>query len=195
MAKQKPRPRKHDQGRLTADLVSSRAVERELNISERTLHRYLKDGLPVVRRGRGRALSFFRMEDVRKWVAARRGAGEEDPGLLDPEQTSPALEKWRLERFREAKRRNDIAEGKLFPIDTIREALQKVFGDLRREFEDVGRAHGPLIADEIAGAIDRAEQATTRKFPESTATAPDPAPIQPIPPAPEVEKPGEIKTP
>ena len=94
-------------------LVSTTGIVEKLKISERTLYQMIRQGLPVAVRGKGRGLSWFRLVDVEQWIEAHRAAESDEGDFLDETKSSPGLEKWRGERYREAKRRNDIEEGRL----------------------------------------------------------------------------------
>jgi len=178
-----PKRRKKRSARAVGHLVPARRILEMLAISERTLQRMVGEGLPVAQAGRGGRASHYDPVAVQAWWKARQE--EEDEGNLeDPAVTSPWLEKWREERHRDAKRRNDIAEGRLLQIETARGELQVIFGRLRIELEAVGRVHGPTVADAIRDAIERAEKSAEEKFPAPKPEDPPP------PPAPEAKKEG-----
>jgi phage terminase Nu1 subunit (DNA packaging protein) len=185
----RPRPKK---SAAVIGLVSTRGIAEHLKMSERQLHILIGRGLPVAVRGKGRASSYFRLADVERWLTEHGAQGGESD-FLDPNQTSPWLEKYREERYRREKRQNDIAEGRLFEIKAVRNALQEIFGRLRAELEAVGRAYGPAVADQIREAIERAEQGGHAKFPEpeiapgEAATA-APAAVEAAPAIPPVEE-------
>jgi phage terminase Nu1 subunit (DNA packaging protein) len=161
-------------------LLSTRALLEKLGFSERTLYKYCQQGLPIAKRGKGRALSFFRLSDVEEWIAEHvEGAVEKD--FRDSDETSPFLEKYREERYRREKRLNDIAEGRLLEMDQAREELQVIFGKLRARLEAVGRAHGPAVADALKDAIDGAAQDAEEKFPAPPSIEPAAAPASPEP--------------
>lgn len=166
-------------------LASAAELQDLYGKSERTWQRYVAQGLPVARPGKGGRPSLYSRPAVERWLQ-EHAAEPEDDALLDDGQTSEALEKWRNERYREAKRKNDVAEGRLLPIEKAREELQVIFGSLRAELEAVGRAHGPGVTDAIREAVERAERATELRFPAPLPDAPAAAaaPELPAPPAP-----------
>ena len=79
----------------------------------------------------------------------------EDADMAGP--VSPALEQYRQEKAREAKRKNDVAEGLLVDSAEIGSQLGEIGRVFREESSAIERIHGAAVGDLIRGAVDRAE--------------------------------------
>jgi hypothetical protein len=102
-----------------------------------------------------------------QWLLERE-RGERDP-LLAAGGASQALEDYRREKAREAKRRNDVEEGRLVAVEEVRELNRGIMLALRAEFESLVKANPGMtaIGEEIRQAIARAEVSCQRRWAES----------------------------
>lgn len=149
------RPRK----RSTPGLMTRKALQAALGVPRSTWEHHVEAGLPIAKRGSGNTPHLYDPEAVRSWLAARE---EPDPDLRGP--SSPALEEYRKEKAREAKRRNDVEEGKLVDIETVRRDLATIFGAYRARLEAVERTHGPQVGDSLRAALAETEAVCKAKW-------------------------------
>jgi hypothetical protein len=82
----------------------------------------------------------------------------DDPLLVGSSTTSQALEEYRRERVREARRKNDIEEGKLLPAIQVQKTLAVIAKSFRSESEALERAHGVVVGNDIRAMVDRVEK-------------------------------------
>jgi len=93
----------------------------------------------------------------------RLAAAAEDPLLAG--ESSDALEAYRKEKTREARRKNAEAERVLLDAAEVARRFQAWAGMLRARFEALERAHGPQVGQALRSAIDRVESEYQAAFP------------------------------
>lgn len=126
-------------------------------ISERHISRVQKsEQFPTVDATTGK----WNVQEVVQWCLNRHTAPEDaDPMMCGNGQGSPALEEYRREKAREAKRRNDAEEAMLIDAATVTVELRAIGATFKAEAEALARVHGPEIGAEIAEMVDRVQQA------------------------------------
>ncbi len=152
-------------------LRTAKQLEKELDVSESTLARMIRDGLSPAVPSSGSAPALFDPVAVARYV--RKAAAER------PKAEAVWTETLQKERAREAKRRNDLAEGRLIAVDDVLSMVDTVFAALRTEFEAIERAHGTAVGDWIRQALARADASVRSRIPSPPAAAPA-APLAPV---------------
>jgi hypothetical protein len=109
-----------------------------------------------------RLVAWFVERGIEK--ARKEAFVETDPLLVGG--MSPNLERYRAEKAREAKRRNDVEEQLLVPIERVQEELAGIGQALRVQLELLERAHGAAVGKALREAIDAAEASWRSRFGE-----------------------------
>ena len=136
-------------------LIAGADIKRLLGIADRTLARWFEQGLRVVKRdGKSGRNPRVRILDLLKWVYDKDYL---DPDLASSGGTSANLEKYRAEKARQAKRENDIAEGRIVETNQMHELVDQVGRALSTEIDAIGRTNGPEVERALREAIDRAK--------------------------------------
>lgn len=142
-------------------LVQVEILARGLGVTRRTVDNWRKDGLPIYRVSVGNKATLYNVWDVVKWRIEKKApaldGGEDDPFLKGA--PSPALEQYRREKAREAKRNNEIAEGRLCVAADIALQLTEIGRVFKIRAEAIERAHGQIVGDAIREMIDAAQEA------------------------------------
>lgn len=150
-----------------AGLVPAKELLQRLGIAERTLHSWIAQGMPVKVHGRGGRPSFYDALDVMAWRMERQEDDTEgQAGLFPGIGDSVALEEFRRERVRQARRENDVAEGRLVARDEVLGIVVDAFTVLRCELETLERLCGREVGDQVRGMIDRAQESWRRRMEE-----------------------------
>jgi hypothetical protein len=142
--------------------TSRKILRLVLGVSERTFTTLLKEGMPRAEWNQ------FNLPQCVAWNLARELAKERRRILGEKgtpkEAKSKLRDDLRRERIREAKRRNDLAEGRLVNVEELKAWTMEIAQNLRSEFEAVARAHGPEVERDIFEAVDRFDSARAEKF-------------------------------
>jgi hypothetical protein len=152
-------------GYRQAGLYTQHEIMRGLGVTQRTITNWCRDGLPRARESKGRIPALFDVFAVCQWriehVEAKVRAKIEDDPLLGGE-TSPALEKYRREKWRQAKRENDVAEGLLIPVAYVLEHGGAIAGAFRQRADMAQRTYGREVGQFLAESINEAAAALER---------------------------------
>ncbi len=157
-------------GRTDADsiLVTAQQISRRFGVSMRTVRNWIRQGLPVAMPGSGNQPAWYDVfVFVRWWIAreeAKRVAADES--LMEGEKSRYVVD-FQRERAREAKRKNDIEEGKLVEAIEVAVQLEQIGRIFREGVETISRVHGDEIGEEVRRLIDRAEVEWKRTCRES----------------------------
>lgn len=157
-----------------AGLRTAHQIIQDLEISESTFQRLVRAGLAAVVQGHGAAPALYDPLVVAKFVRKSDDPSEEDEDEMMSvgAGNSINLEKYRKEKAREAKRRNDLAEGRLIEMEEVHAFIDLFFGTLRTEFEAMERVHGTAVGDWARQAIARTEEAIKAKLPKPEPAVP-----------------------
>ena len=152
-----------------AVLVRSGALTKALGISRRGLTRMQEAGLPVVERGRGGRPNLYDISAVLRWQREndrdRREMSDADPLLSEGSGgSSPNLERYRFEKARAEKRKNDVEEKRLIPVEKVRDLLASIAALFRARIDALTRAHGQEVGDTLAEAVDEMDGEVGRRF-------------------------------
>jgi len=101
-----------------------------------------------------------------RWGELERRIREEFE--MDDTQGSPALEKYREEKFREARRRNELEEQTLIPVEEVRGVIAAATAAFRSEAEAIERSRGRDVGDEIRAMVERLIAGLNRSDPAKT---------------------------
>jgi hypothetical protein len=124
-------------------LVNFKQLEKVLGLSARALRGLLSEGLPCARPGVGSNPALFDLAAVLAWHREQKGSGNK----------SEWLEEWRRQRAIEAKRNNDVAEGRLMPVGRIVDDLREGTLILQQRMDAVGARFGPECAKLLNDAV------------------------------------------
>lgn len=142
-------------------LVQAGVLARGLGVTKKTIQNWQKDGLPVYRVSVGNKPALYNVWDIVKWRIEKQApvvdGSEDDPFLKGA--PSPALEAYRREKAREAKRNNELAEGKLIDAAQIGIELTEIGRVFKARAEAIERAHGQVVGNAIREMIDAAQEA------------------------------------
>lgn len=167
MKRKDAKRRKEAGGASRVALRTAHQLQQELEISERTFQRLVQDGLKPARPGRGSAPALYDPVIVAKFIRGATAPGDEDDeDLFSGGSDSVWLERLRKEKAIEAKRRNEVASGRLVEIDDVLKSVDVIFTALRAEFEALERLYGAAVGDAIRQAIARAEVTMKAKLPK-----------------------------
>lgn len=135
-------------------LVSAVALQVGFGISERTLRRWVAEGMPVFEPGLGNKPSTFDLFAVMKWRDEKREREKpkEDAGRNE------AAERLTLARAKAIERENALAEGELCYRRGISDQATVITSRFRAEMDAVLRVAGPELVKMINAAIDRWDQ-------------------------------------
>ncbi len=152
-------------GYRQAGLYTQHEIMRGLGVTQRTITNWCRDGLPRARESKGRIPALFDVFAVCQWriehIESKVRAKLEDDPLLGGE-TSPALEKYRREKWRQAKRENDVAEGLLISVAYVLEYMRVIAGAFRQRADMAQRTFGREAGQFIAETINEAAAALER---------------------------------
>lgn len=115
-----------------------------IGVSLPTVDRWIKDGMPVVRRG-GRGIEWeFDLADVIRWRVdvAKEAAGGDATDLAEIEKRTAAAKMLKAE-LELAKARGDVA-----PLAQIERNLSKVFAEVRANMRNIPSAVASVIIGE-----------------------------------------------
>jgi hypothetical protein len=157
----------HPPKRRVGPLVTGAEIRLQLGIGDRAIGRWFATGLRVEKRDDNGHNPRVRIWDLVRWLHRDKSAGIDDPDLASAGGTSKALEKYRAEKARQAKRENDVAEGRLWDAEQTRADLREMSAALRVELEAIERVHGKPVGDSIREAIERAEAALRARIVEA----------------------------
>ena len=176
-------------------IVTRQQLRQGMDVSYATMALWVKEGMPVAIPSHGQIPSRHNVFEVAKWLVdrerkiARRAVkdvrAEADP-LLSGEN-SPPLEKYREEKYREAKRKNDVEEGKLVYTDILDAYSQAMAATFRQKAEIALKNFEPAVADFLRETLDEAAGAIAelaRRRAEGAGAGQEgagPAPIQETP--------------
>lgn len=139
-------------------LVTAPVLAKGFRVSERTIRSWIREGMPVYQTsagGRGHS-ALYDIFDVARWREKRlEVTGETDPLMRGG--SSPALEAYRREKVREAKRKNEQAEGRLIELAVVCAELGEFGRAFRTQIEILKRSHpyGQAIQEIVIKALDQ----------------------------------------
>lgn len=143
-------------------LVTAKQLEKLLDRAPRTIRALIRDGMPCARQGVGAMPSLFDARAVFSWLKIKDGG---DP-LLNGDGKSKALEEYRREKAREAKRNNEVAEGLLVETATVGQAMKEIFAVFRDRAKVIEDLHGPEVGAAIREMVEDACGRSDAKMPE-----------------------------
>ena len=136
-------------------MVTAKQLEHLLERSTRAVRILIAEGLPCAKPGIGAKPSLFDAKAVLDWVRTRESG---DPMLAGiGGGTSKALEAYRREMARKAKRENELAEGVLVERTDVIDKMNRLGKLLRAGFEGIGRLYGAEVEEAIQRILDDAE--------------------------------------
>lgn len=136
-------------------MVTAKQLEHLLERSTRAIRVLIAEGMPVSKPGVGAKPALFDAKAVLDWVRTRETG---DPMLAGiGGGTSKALEAYRREMARKAKRENEVAEGVLVERTDVIDKMNRLGKLLRAGFEGIGRLYGPEVEEAIQRILDDAE--------------------------------------
>jgi phage terminase Nu1 subunit (DNA packaging protein) len=109
-------------------------IAQAMGVSEPTIDRWLKDGCPIVQRGRRGVAAVFDLPTVVQWrveQAARNAAGEAPDGIEEIEKRTAAAKMLKAE-LELAQARGDVA-----PVREFERAQAKAFAEVRANVMNV----------------------------------------------------------
>lgn len=178
-------------------------LARRRGVSVRTVRVWIQDGLPVMQEAHGNkpalfdVFSYFRWKEDRESLDRAIRDDEKDPLLAGTGGVkSAALEAYRREKTREARRNNEIAEGQLLETEVVAVRLAEIGQVFRAKAERLSRRFGADVGEAIRKMIDKAQAAWERALPVRQAAPADkiekrtlPAPVERAVPADKMEEP------
>lgn len=143
--------------RKIGPLVTGAEIRLQLGVSERAVSRWYASGLRVAKRDEAGKNPRVRIWDLVRWLH------DKDAGIDDPDLgsggTSKALEKYRAEKARQAKRENDLAEGRIVEREAMFAVADEIGRALATELEALDRVHGAVVGAALREAVVRQMQA------------------------------------
>jgi len=101
-----------------------------------------------------------------RWEVLERRIREE--ASMETAESTPALERYREEKVREARRRNELEEQALIPIEEVRGVIAAATSAFRSEAEAIERSRGREVGDEIRAMVERLIAGLNRSDPAKT---------------------------
>jgi phage terminase Nu1 subunit (DNA packaging protein) len=133
--------------------ATSREIQRRLEVTDRTVGRWVASGLPCKRDAKNSPV--VKLWDLLEYLYKGR--------LAESDGDSPALERYRLAKAEEAERRNAVEEGKLLKADDVKRQLRALAHALRTQLEAIVRVR-PEVEPEIRAALAGAAKQIEKEF-------------------------------
>lgn len=156
--------------------VTAAQLARRLGVSVRTVRVWIREGLPVLQEAHGNrpalfdAFEYFRWEQDRQTLERAIRDEEKDPLLAGAGgMKSAALEAYRREKTREARRNNELAEGRLIETEVVAVRLAGIGQVFRAKAERLERRYGADVGEAIRKMIDIAQISWEKALPIRTA--------------------------
>ena len=148
-------------GRGDALPVTKQRLAEHFGVTVRAMSHWIREGMPQYRQGAGPQGTLFDMFEVAKWHEQRELERCEmdggDPLLRGG--TSEAMELYRREKYRQAKRENELAEGRVMEKSELVLELNAVASVFRRTAEAIEKRYGAEIGGAVRRMIEDAEAA------------------------------------
>jgi len=174
-------------------LVTARVLGRGFGVTERTVRNCIKEGMPVFQESHGNRPALYDVFDVVRWRGEREkerlDLADGDPLMIGNDGKDKWLREYRREKTREARRKNEIAEGLLVDTGVITTQLLQMAYTFRSRAEAIERDHGSEVGASVRDMIDEAQSSCERIFPQLADRRRSPAPVPE--PARETIKPAE----
>lgn len=134
-------------------LVTPKALADGFRVTERTVRNWIKEGMPVHQYSVGNRPALYDVFDIVRWREKRYEAtGEVDPLMRGG--NSPALEAYRQEQVKKARRENAKADGALVESAIVSAQLAEIGRAFRTRAELIERTHGKVIGNVIREMVD-----------------------------------------
>lgn len=140
-------------------LVPPLALARGFRVTDRTVKTWVREGMPCHQFSEGNKPALFDIFEVIRWREQRSGGGTtEDVDPLLRGGTSPALERYRLAKAKDAERKNKQAENELVELSKITASLAEIGRAFKMRAEAIERTYGKQIGNEIRRMIDETQR-------------------------------------
>jgi phage terminase Nu1 subunit (DNA packaging protein) len=135
-------------------------MHRVFGVSSQSFDRYVRSHFPPdAMRKDGRSVVFYARDCIEAWAVKKFIAPVDGDDSMLATGTSPALERYRLARARQAELDLAEREGSLVRVDQLDAAWVTISGILRRAGATLQRQHGSGARDILDAALDAADEA------------------------------------
>lgn len=148
--------------------LTAKQVQDQLGISERTFQRMAQDGLRPAVVGVGSKPALYDPITVAVYMRQSvddAGSSENDGWMEGAPGSSVHLEAYRKEKAREARRKNDQAEGRIITVEDLHVMMDAIFDPLGAELGALQRAH-MILGNALLDALGRAKAKALEILPQ-----------------------------
>jgi len=131
-------------------------VARVFRVSVRTVQRWIGQGMPVLRRGRGGRPTLFDVAAVLRWRDERGAAAREarKEMLADRARSRQWLEEYRRQKALQIKRQNEIEAARLVSRSTFARQCEVIVQSFEKSVRRITRRVERAAGREISRAVD-----------------------------------------
>lgn len=140
-------------------LTTAAQIGRRFGVSSRTVRSWIREGLTPAVEGHGNRPAWFDVFGFFEWWRAREEArrATTDEGARAAAERIELETEMRREKLREARRRNDVEEGRLVDCEELADHLSQIGRMFAEGVRELTGIHGEQMGEELIGLVDRVE--------------------------------------